>query len=280
MSEDTEHCAYFYRVARYLNTHPDELGHFFEKQDSLEVFANVFSMLKDEVRLLAVKIASRLIIKIARQIADTGCRSGKLKLVNGFSEGAEIELDRSLERYIEQPECGILDSLVSFIRQQEKRAFVMMFDHSYSMKGMKLILSAITAAAIAQHFKKDFGVLAFSNRVTVLKAIDEPTGPEEVLKRLFDLELCGDTDTCLVLETGLNHLAEFEEKRGLLLTDGAWNRGGDPLEPAALFNQLGVIGFPPAKREKIRQLAIRGKGNFSFVEDETQIACAILECLT
>jgi hypothetical protein len=266
-------------VARYLNTNPDELEHFFEKQDSLEVFANVFSMLKENVRLLAVKIASRLIIKIAKQISDTGCRSGKLKLVNGFSNSAEIELDRSLERYIEQPELGILDNLVSFVRQQEKSAFIMMFDHSYSMKGMKIILSAITAAAIAHRFKKDYGILAFSNQVTILKAIDESTGPEEVLERLFSLELCGDTDTRMVLEAGLNHLARFEEKRGLLLTDGAWNRGGDPLEVVALFDQLGVIGFPPAKRETIRQLAVKGNGSFSFVEDETQIACAILDCL-
>lgn len=274
-----EEYSYFYRVAQYLNANPDELDDFFEKQDSLEVFANVFTMLKDNVRFLAVKIASSLIIKIARQIADTGCRTGKLKLVKGFSEGSEIELDCSLEKFIEQPELGILDNLVSFTRQQEKRAFIMMFDHSYSMKGMKLILSAITAATIAQHFKRDYGVLAFSNKVTVLKAIDEPTGPEEVLKRLFDLELCGDTDTRQVLETGLNSLLKFEEKRGLILTDGAWNRGGDPLEAAVQFDQLGVIGFPPAKRDQIRQLAIKGNGNFSFVEDETEIACAILDCL-
>jgi hypothetical protein len=274
-----ENYSYSYRVAQYLNSNPDELDHFFEKQDSLEVFANSFTMLKENVRFLAVKIASRLIIKIAKQIADTGCRSGKLKLVNGFSDGAEIELDCSLERFIEQPELGILDNLVSFVRQQEKRAFIMMFDHSYSMKGMKLILSAITAAAIAQHFKKDYGVLAFSNKVTVLKAIDEPTGPEEVLKRLFDLELSGDTDTGRVLEEGLNSLARFDEKRGLLLTDGAWNRGRNPLDMAARFDQLGVIGFPPAKREQIRKLAIKGNGNFSFVENETEIASAILDCL-
>jgi hypothetical protein len=236
-------------------------------------------MLKENVRILAVKIASRLIIKIAKQIADTGCRSGKLKLVNSFSEGAEIELDRSLERYIERPELGILENLVSFVRQQEKSSFVMMFDHSYSMKGIKIILAAITAAAIAQHFKNEYGILAFNNQVTVLKAINEPTGPEEVLQRLFALDLCGDTNTSLVLETGLNHLKEFDEKRGLLLTDGAWNKGGDPLEVAVHFDQLGVIGFPPAKHEKIRQLALKGKGNFSFVKDETEIACAILDCL-
>ncbi len=274
-----ENYSYSYRVARYLNANPEELDLFFEKQDSLEIFANVIGMLKENVRSLAIKIASRLIIKVAKQIADTGCRSGKLQLVNGFSDGAEIELDRSLEKYTEQPELGILDNLVSYIRQQETRAFVMMFDHSYSMKGMKIILAAITAAAIAQHFKKDYGVLAFSNKITVLKAIDEPTGPEEVLERLFALELSGDTDIRLVLETGLEHLHKFEEKRGLILTDGSWNRGGDPLEAAVRFDKLGVIGFPPAKREKIRLLAIQGEGDFSFVKDETEIASAILNCL-
>jgi MoxR-like ATPase len=280
LSEEMEHCSYFYRVACYLNANPEELDLFFEKQDSLEVFANVIGMLKKDVRALAVKIASRLIIKIAQQIADTGCRTGKLKLKNGFTDGAEIELDCSLERYTEQPELGILENLVSYIRQQEKRAFVMMFDHSYSMKGMKIILAAITAAAIAQHFRKDYGVLAFSNQITVLKGIDESTGPEEVLERLFALELSGDTDIRLALEAGLDHLAKFEEKRGLILTDGAWNRGGDPLEAAVRFDKLGVIGFPPAKREKIRQLAVKGEGDFSFVEDETEIACAILDCLS
>ena len=43
----------------------------------------------------------------------------------------------------------------------EKKAFVMMLDCSYSMKN-KIILAAITAAAIAQHFKKDYAILAFN----------------------------------------------------------------------------------------------------------------------
>jgi hypothetical protein len=272
-------CSYFYRVASYLNTHPEELVLFFEKRDSLEVFANIYGMLKQDVRSLAVKIASRLIIKIAKQIADTGYRSGKLKLVKGFMDGAEIELDCSLEKYIEEPECGILDNLVSYCRQREKQAFVMMFDHSYSMKGMKIILAGITASSIAQHFKSDYAILAFSNQVSVLKSIDDSTGPEEVLERLFALELYGDTDTRLALEAGLQHLNNYETKKGLILTDGAWNRGGDPLEAAARFDKLSVIGFPPAKSEKIKKLALKGKGEFSFVHNETEISGAILKCL-
>ena len=53
----------------------------------------------------------------------------------------------------------------------------MLLDHSYSMKGIKIILAAITAAAIAYHFKQDYAILAFSNRVSVLKGIDDALGP-------------------------------------------------------------------------------------------------------
>ncbi|PKM81144.1 MAG: hypothetical protein CVU89_10190 [Firmicutes bacterium HGW-Firmicutes-14] len=252
---------------------------FFEKADSLEVFASIFGMLKPGIRSLAVKIASRLIIKIAKQIADTGYRSGSLKLVRGFSDGTEIELDKSLENYVEAPERGILDNIVSYTRQRERRAFVIMLDHSYSMRGIKIILAAITAASIAQHFKRDYAILAFSNRVSTLKSIDDKTGPEIVLERMFALELQGDTDINLALNEGLRQVQNFDLKKGLILTDGAWNQGEDPLQTAARYDKLSVIGFPPAKQEKIRLLALKGKGEFSFVEDETQVAEAILRCL-
>lgn len=271
--------SYYYRVASYMNAHSDEFHAFFEKADSLEVFANIFGMLKPQVRALAVKIASRLIIKIARQIADTGYRSGRLILVPGYADGAEIELDRSLENYTEQPEKGILDSIVSYTRQRERRAFVIMLDHSYSMKGLKVILAAITAAAIAYHFKRDYAILAFNNRVSILKGIEDKTGPEEILEKLFALELQGDTDVRLALEAGLKQVSKFDRKTGLILTDGAWNQGGDPLAAASRYDKLSVIGFPPAKYEKTRQLSVKGKGQFCFVENEAGIAEAILKCL-
>ncbi|MBU7005810.1 hypothetical protein [Phosphitispora fastidiosa] len=69
------------------------------------------------------------------------------------------------------------------------------------------------------------------------------------------------------------------KKRGLILTDGAWNQGRDPLKVAAYYDKLSVIGFPPAKQGKIRQLAVKGTGDFSFVEDETKVFAAILKCL-
>ena len=35
-----------------------------------------------------------------------------------------------------------------------------------------------------------------------------------------------------------------ECEAGLLLTDGDWNKGGDPFRAAVQFDKLSVIGFP------------------------------------
>ena len=274
-SHDPRH---YWQMAYHFNNHPEELETFFEQPGCLQAFARMIDRLQDDVAIQAVKIASRLIIAIAKQIADAGYRASKLKLIQGYRDGAEIELDQSLEKHAQAPERRVWDNLVSYVRHIEKKAVVMMLDYSHSMQS-NIILAAITAAAIAQHFKKDYAVLAFNSGVCFLKEVDEPAGPEKVLQRLFALRSCGDTNIRVVLEAGLQHVGKFERKAGLLLTDGDWNKGGNPLQAAVQFDKLSVIGFPFADYEKIRQLALQGNGNFSIVRDETEIAGAIMRCL-
>jgi MoxR-like ATPase len=275
---DTNDPRHYWQMAHHFNQNPDELEVFFEQPGCLQAFARMIDRLQDDVADQAIKIASHLIIAIAKQIADTGYRASNLKLIPGFNDNAEIELDHSLEKHAESPERGILENLVSYIRHIEKKAIVTMLDYSYSMQS-NIILAAITAAAIAQHFKKDYAVLAFNSGVCILKDVDESAGPEKVLKRLFGLKSCGDTNIRSVLEAGLQHVSKFERKAGLLLTDGDWNKGGDPFQAAVQFDKLSVIGFPFADYEKIRQLALKGNGNFSIVKNETEIAGAIMQCL-
>ena len=275
---ETNDPRHYWQMAHHYNNYPEELELFFEQPGCLQAFARMIDRLQDDVAVQAIKIASRLIIAIAKRIADAGYRAGKLKLIPGFRDGAEIELDYSLEKHTETPERGILENLVSYIRHIEKKAVVLMLDYSYSMQS-NIILAAITAAAIAQHFKKDYAVLAFNSGVCILKEVDEPVGPEKILARLFALQSCGDTNIRSVLEAGLQHVSKFERKAGILLTDGDWNKGGDPFQAAVQFDKLSVIGFPFADYEKIRQLALKGNGNFSIVKDETEIAGAIMRCL-
>lgn len=278
LSFDTNDPRHYWQMAYHFNKHPEELEEFFDQAGCLQAFARIVDRLNDDTAAEAVKIASRLIIAVAKKIADSGYRASKLKLFKGFKEGADIELDQSLERYTDEPERGILDCIVSYVRDQEKKGFVMMIDCSYSMKS-QIILAAITAAAIAQHYKKDYAILAFSNTVGVLRETHESAGPETVLKRLFALRSYGDTNMRLALEAGLLHVRSFKHKTGLLLTDGDWNKGGDPYRAALRFDKLNIIGFPFSNHDKIRELACQGRGTFSIVRDETEIAGAILRCL-
>jgi hypothetical protein len=275
---ETNDPRHYWQMAHHYNNNPEDLEMFFEQPGCLQAFARMMDRLEDDVAVQSIKIASRLIIAIAKQIADAGYRAGKLKLIPGFRDGAEIELDYSLEKHLQAPERGILHNLVSYVRHIEKKAVVMMLDYSYSMQS-NIIFAAIAVAAIAQHFKKDYAVLAFNSGVCFLKEVSEPASPEKVLQRLFALQSYGDTNIRSVLDAGLQHVGKFERKEGLLLTDGDWNKGGDPFQTAVQFDQLSVIGFPFANHEKIRQLAIQGGGNFSIVRDETEIAGAIMRCL-
>jgi hypothetical protein len=57
-------------------------------------------------------------------------------------------------------------------------------------------------------------------------------------------------------------------------------QGRDPLPANARFDKLSVIGFPFANDQKVRHLALRGKGTFAIVKDETEIVGAIVRCLS
>lgn len=114
-----------------------------------------------------------------------------------------------------------------------------MFYSSYSMRGMKIILAAVTTASIAQHFKQDYVTLSFNDIVTVLKRNDDSTGPDRVLERLFALEMKGATNIRSTIEEGLQQVGKFERKTGLILTDGAWNLGEIlVISPIVLYNYI------------------------------------------
>lgn len=236
-------------------------------------------MLKPDAKKIAVKIACQIILKIAAQIADTGLRTGPLKYRRTKNSSDDIEIDRTLEEYVEQSEGDISEHLVTSVRIPERRAFMLILDRSYSMRGVKIVRAAITAAAVAIRFQQDYGVLCFSSRVRTLKSIKSRLSPETLIERIFYLELQGETDIALALQEALNEMSGYPYKTGLLLTDGNWNRGQDPMQLAPYFDALHVICFPPARPQTCEQLAQAGKGTFAFVESEQGIVHALRKSL-
>lgn len=268
-----------YRLAMYLNDNPHVLPRFFATQGALEAFATTLTMLKPRVKAQALRIAGRLIIKIASQVADSGFQSGPLSWSRKGDFSLDLDVERTIEAYMNDPSAGLPGNLVFPERRRERRVVILMLDHSYSMKGIKMLLAAICAASVAVHCRQDYGVIVFSKQGQVLKPLNSRQHPEVVLEKLFNLNLDGDTNLRSALELGLKELRGCEKKTGLLLTDGNWNTGGDPRELAALFDKLNIICFPPANPEKIKELALAGKGTFKFVAKESEIPGAITRCL-
>ena len=141
------------------------------------------------------------------------------------------------------------------------------------------MLAALTVAAIAVYFKENYGVVAFSTEVETVKSVTERTHYEVLLDRVFDLPIEGLTNISGALSSGLAQLADFTKTFGLLLTDGGWTSGENPLVVASKFGKLNVIAFPPANPDKVRLIADAGHGTLEFVDDEDDITGAIVRSL-
>jgi len=265
-------------MAESINLDPRMQQDFMADEEFLKYFAKLNHLLRSGLRGKAFELAKALIVKLAAQLVGTGVRKGTLHLRRGaFTD--EIDLDATLENLVADPLDHLEDNLAVWDRRREQTGFVMMFDHSYSMRGPKIVLAALCTAAIAIHFKKNYGVVAFSTEVKTIKAVSDTLHYEVLLDRVFDLPIEGLTNISGALQTGLRQLESFDKVFGLLLTDGGWTTGENPLPVAARFDRLNVIAFPPANPEKVRLIAEAGHGTFQFVGDEEGILGAIIRAL-
>ncbi|MHB0981133.1 MAG: vWA domain-containing protein [Thermoleophilia bacterium] len=267
-----------FEMAEAINLDPQMQQDFLGDEEFIKYFAKLNHLLRSRLRDKAFELAKTLILKIASQLVGTGVRKGTLHLRRGaFTD--DIDLDATLENLVTNPLDDLEDNLATWDRKREEIGFVMMFDHSYSMRGPKMVLAALCTAAIAIYFKRNYGVVAFSTDVETVKEVGDKVHYEVLLDRVFDLPIEGLTNISGALATGLRQLHDFNKTFGLLLTDGGWTTGEDPLAVAARFDRLNVIAFPPANPDKVRLIAEAGHGTFQFVESEEGITGAIVRAL-
>lgn len=265
-------------MAEAINLDPQMQQQFLDDEEFIKYFAKLNHLLRSRLRDKAFVLAKSLILKVASQLVGTGVRKGALHLrQGGFTD--EIDIDATLENLVTNPLADLEENLATWDRKREEIGFVMMFDHSYSMRGPKIVLAALCVAAIAIYFKKNYGVVAFSTDVETVKTITDKMHHEVLLDRVFDLPIEGLTNISGALSTGLGQLKSYNKRFGLLLTDGGWTTGEDPMAVASRFDRLNVIAFPPANPDKVRLIAEAGRGTFQFVENEEAITGAIVRAL-
>ena len=265
-------------MAEAINLSPDLQEEFLNDEEFVKYYAQLNHMLRANLKKKAADLAKKLIIKVANQLVGTGVKKGTLHLRRGaFSD--EIDLDATLENIVANPLEDIEENLATWDRKREEQGFVIMFDHSYSMRGPKIVLAALTVAAIAIYFKRNYGVVGFNSDIQTVKDVRDTMHHEVLLDKVFDLPIEGLTNISGALLTGLTQLHDFNKRFGLLLTDGGWTSGEDPLPVAGRFNKLNVIAFPPANPDKVRLLAEAGHGTFQYIDNEDDLTGAIVRAL-
>ncbi len=284
-------------VSRFLNQHPEIAGRILTSPDVLELYSYIKDKVDEDLKEAAKRYASRLIIKIATKIANLGVKSGELHPVADHLASDEIEIDQTLERIVERPTETIEDNLVVLARKPERKGCVVILDHSSSMQGVKVAIAALTAATIALHFKENYAVVAFSTRAALLKRITQTTAPTRVAEDVLSLDARGYTNIREALQVALGEVRSYDKRIGILLTDGDWTYGGDPLQMARLFDRLHVIGledpyayddfyasdgrfYHPRYGSRIEVLAKEGRGMFAYVRSIDEVPMALTRCLT
>ncbi len=239
------------------------------------------------------RLARQSILKTSLKITSRGIK-GTLKKIFPYYEIGMPEFD--LDETIQHNPLKIFEKSLShrdiygIKRQQQKRNVVLILDTSGSMYGKTLLNAALTTSVLAYNMEKEnYGIVLFNSTAMVLKRIKDKKSVISIIDEILDSEAVGFTNIQIGLEKGLKQLNQVKENRkhkfGILITDGNYNRGENPLAISKKYPKLHVIGMPAendADRgiDTCREIAKAGKGKFLAVTDYKEIPRALIDLLS
>jgi Mg-chelatase subunit ChlD len=234
-------------------------------------------------RLLLEKI-----IFLSRKIA-VGQTGVTKTVVSRYRPGLdELDVDRTLEEHIGKTHLDYED-IYCHERIRRKGSYVLLLDVSNSMQQEKVAVGAIATGVFASKLRHDFhGVLTFARGTCVIKRVTEPNDLDILIDRMLDIRSGGATNIRRALLDGWALLNESQtasrSKTGIIVTDGWATTGGDPVEVAAKYERLHVLGISfglgggdPGTNAA---LARRGRGRYLYVRRFDDLPLAITRILT
>ena len=258
-----------------------------------EIYFFIRRPISEKYRSIFRRLARQSILRMSLNITSKGIRGLFKKIIPYYEIGMpEFDLDETIQHYpLETYNKSVsYNQIFGIKRKQQKRKIVMILDTSGSMYGRLLLNAALTTSVLAYNMEKeDYGIILFNSTAMVLKKINEKKSINKIVDDILDSEAIGFTNLYLGLEKGLKELNKIKEKSrykfGILISDGAYNRGENPVGIAKRFPKLHVIGMPAendADRgiDTCRELAKAGRGKFYSVNDYKQIPRALIELLS
>lgn len=156
---------------------------------------------------------------------------------------AELNIEETLENVSVKPYPDNSDIIVDY-KEQKKLDCALMLDTSLSMNGEKLALLAVSATVFAYRLpSEDFSIVAFESTANTLKKMRAKMTVEQIAQKILDVPALGYTNIESALSEGLKQLALGVHKNrvGILISDGKYTAGKDPIPAAAGYRALYVV---------------------------------------
>ena len=240
------------------------------------------------------RLARQSILKTSLKITSRGIKGTQKKIFPYYEIGMpEFDLDETIQNNPLKIYEKILShkDIYGIKRQRQKRNIVLILDTSGSMYGRTLLNAALTTSVLAYNMEKEnYSIVLFNSTAMLLKKIsDTQKSIITIIDEILDSEAVGFTNIQIGLEKGLKELNKIKENKknkfGILITDGNYNRGDNPIEIAKKYPKLHVIGMPAendADRgiDTCREIAKAGQGKFYAVNDYKEIPRALINLLS
>lgn len=249
---------------------------------------NIFFMLRnrlsDEYKPIFKRLARRSIIKVSKGITGRGLR-GKVLVKTEYYPGIEeFDDELTLENFMET-KILTYDDIVAIERREKTKSGVLIFDTSGSLYGGRFVTAALAIAVMAYHLAYDnFAVVMFNTKAYLVKRANEKVNIDELINRILDSESAGYTNINEALELGGIELKKMKgsNKFAILVTDGVFNKGGDPRRQLYRYPKLHILGLP-SKHDWGRRLSMdmtrKTRGRFAMVSSHEDVPDALMNLL-
>jgi len=144
------------------------------------------------------------------------------------------------------------------------------------MTGKNIALAGVAAAVLAGKLEPaDYALVLFESSATVAKPMNRRMHVRQVVTKILEVPALGYTNIEDALRRGLAELehGRQRERFGILITDGKYTVGGDPLPLAAKYPRLFVLATEDYKmdRDLCRELAAYGHGRSFPIDDYAEL---------
>jgi len=258
-----------------------------------EIYFFIRRPISEKYKSIFRRLARQSILKLSLKITSRGIRGQFKKAVPNYKIGMpEFSLDETIQHNplkIYEKSLNYKD-IFGIERKRQKRKVALILDTSGSMYGRLLLNAALTTSVLAYNMEKeDYAIILFNSDAMALKKINQKKQVIKIIDDILDSEAVGFTNIYSGLEKGLEELNKTRDNRksrfGILISDGIFNRGDNPVEIAKRFPKLHVIGMPAENDaaqgiHTCQEIAKAGRGKFYAVNDYKEIPRALIELLS